>query len=157
MTLVSPLSRYILLIFCVLSSIDVSAQTIVQWASRVEDYSSELSELQHSAKQITGKPNILPAGGDNPNAWSPFNNNTQEFIKVQFDLPMPIVQIAIGETYNPGSIKEVFTYDEDGNGYTGGTVYSEVNKNYPTTVGAYQRSFAAHGCLVTSRKYYSLW
>lgn len=95
----------------------MSAQTIVQWASRVDDYSSELSELQHSAKQATRKPNILPSGGDNPNAWSPFNNNTQEFIKVTFDLPMPIIQIAIGETYNPGAIKEVYTYDENGKEY----------------------------------------
>ena len=33
------------------------------------------------------------------------------------------------------------TYDQDGNGYTGGTVYN-ANRNYPTTFGAYQRSFA---------------
>lgn len=118
MTLISPERRYILLLIGTFFSLSVSAQTIVQWAARVVDYSSELSELQHSARQATGKPNILPSGGDNPNAWSPFNNNTQEFIKLQFDLPMPIVQIAIGETYNPGSVKEVFTYDENGKEYS---------------------------------------
>ncbi len=89
------------------------SQTTVQWASRVIDYSSEISELQGSAKQALGKPNVLPAGGDNPSAWSPFNPNTVEFIKVQFDLEMPIDQIAIGETFNPGAIREVFLYDED--------------------------------------------
>jgi hypothetical protein len=94
--------------------IQVSAQTLVQWASRVEDYSSELSELQNSAGQVIGKPNVLPSGGDNPSAWSPFNNNTKEYIKVSFDLPIPIVQIAIGETYNPGAVREVYTYDEKG-------------------------------------------
>ncbi|MGW8121777.1 OmpA family protein [Roseivirga echinicomitans] len=89
------------------------SQTTVQWASRVIDYSSEISELQGSAKQVLGKPNVLPQGGDNPSAWSPFNPNTVEFIKVQFDLEMPIEQIAIGETFNPGAIREVFLYDED--------------------------------------------
>ena len=110
--------RYAFLLCLVLVSISASSQTVVQWASRVVDFSSELSELQNSARQALAKPNILPAGGDNPNAWSPFNNNTVEYITVQFDLPMPIVQIAIGETYNPGAIKEVIAYDEDDKPHT---------------------------------------
>lgn len=134
MTSVPAIKRCFLLLICTLFSLTASAQTIVQWASRVENYSSELSELQNSARQATGKPNILPAGGDNPNAWSPFNNNTVEFIKVQFDLPMPIVQIAIGETYNPGAIKEVFTYDEDGKEYS-------VYKGTPGSIEESHRMF----------------
>jgi OOP family OmpA-OmpF porin len=91
----------------------VSAQTTVQWASRVVDFSSEISELQGSARQTLGLPNVLPAGGDNPSSWSPFNPNTIEFIKVQFDIALPISQVAIGETFNPGAIREIFLYDED--------------------------------------------
>ena len=113
MRLFSPIRSYFLTLLLVLLSVCANAQTVVQWASRVVDYSSELSTLQNSARQALAKPNILPAGGDNPNAWSPFNNNTVEYITVQFDLPMPIVQIAIGETYNPGAIREVIAYDEN--------------------------------------------
>ncbi|KYG78592.1 hypothetical protein MB14_17835 [Roseivirga ehrenbergii] len=110
------------------------SQTTVQWASRVIDYSSEISELQGSAKQVLGKPNVLPAGGDNPSAWSPFNPNTVEFIKVQFDLEMPIEQIAIGETFNPGAIREVFLYDDDNKEYS-------VFKQNPGPVSESHRMF----------------
>ncbi|WP_157716027.1 OmpA family protein [Roseivirga echinicomitans] len=89
------------------------SQTTVQWASRVIDYSSEISQLQGSAKQLLGKPDALPAGGESPSAWAPFNPNTVEFVKVQFSLEMPIEQIAIGETFNPGAIREVILYDDD--------------------------------------------
>ena len=107
-----------LFLLCWLLPVSAGAQTVVQWASRVVDFSSELSELQNSAKQATGKPNILPSGGDNPNAWSPYNNNTKEYIHVQFDLPMPISQIAIGETFNPGAISEVWVFDENDKQYS---------------------------------------
>ena len=91
------------------------AQTTVQWATRVAEVSSEFTELEHSARQALLKPNILPSGGDNPNAWRPYKPNTQEYIKVEFELPMPIEQIAIGETYNPGAISKVYAYDPEGN------------------------------------------
>lgn len=110
------------------------SQTTVQWASRVIDYSSEISELQGSAKQVLGKPNVLPAGGDNPSAWSPFNPNTIEFVKVQFDLEMPVEQIAIGETFNPGAIREVFLYDDDDNEHS-------VFKQTPGPIGESHRMF----------------
>ena len=51
----------------------LTSQTVFQWASRVVDFSSELSEFQCSAAQALGKPDILPSGvGKNPSAWSPF-------------------------------------------------------------------------------------
>jgi hypothetical protein len=46
------------------------AQTI-QWATKVIEYSSQLSPIQYSAEQVLGKPNVLPNGGQNPNAWVP--------------------------------------------------------------------------------------
>ena len=102
----------------VLFQISAYSQTTNQWASRVVDYSSEITELQGSAKQVLGKPNVLPSGGGNPSAWSPFNPNTVEFIQVQFDIRMPIEQIAIGETFNPGAIREIFLYDENNREYS---------------------------------------
>lgn len=108
---------YYTLLFLFLFTIGTSAQTIVQWATRVAAVSSEFSELGNSSRQALYKPNVLPSGGDNPNAWRPYRPNSNEYIKVDFDLPMPIEQIAIGETYNPGSISQIFAYDPKGEEY----------------------------------------
>ncbi len=105
--------RFLIISTLCILTFNLKAQTTVQWASRVIDYSTELTELQYSADQILEKPNILPSGGDNPNAWTPFKNDTEEYIKVGFDIPMPIVQVAIGESYNPGAIRQVLLYDEN--------------------------------------------
>lgn len=86
----------------------------VQWASKVLEFSSELTPIQYAAGQVIGKPNVLPAGGQNPNAWTPEKPRRQEFIKVGFDTPMQIRQVAIAESYNPGALFKVFAYDEAG-------------------------------------------
>ncbi len=86
----------------------------VQWASKVIEFSSELTPVQYSSQQILGKPNVLPAGGQNPNAWTPEKPKRQEFIKVGFTTPMQIRQVAIAESYNPGALFKVFAYDEAG-------------------------------------------
>jgi OOP family OmpA-OmpF porin len=102
----------LLLISCQL----VEAQ-VVQWASEVIEFSSELTPVQYSAKQILGKPNALPAGGENPSAWTPERANKKEFIKVGYATPLKIRQIAIAESYNASAIYKVFTYDEAGKEY----------------------------------------
>lgn len=89
----------------------------VQWASQVLEVSSEISETQYSARQALKAPNVLPAGGENPNAWTPDRPNRQEFIKVGFNEPMRIRQIAIAESYNPSAISEVYAYDPQGKEY----------------------------------------
>lgn len=83
----------------------------ISWASSVVEYSSELSPYQYSVEQVLGKPNVLPNPGDNPNAWLPQYPDTEEFIKVRFDNPIHIRQIAIAESYNPSAIREVYAYD----------------------------------------------
>jgi hypothetical protein len=102
-----------LVILCIISGY-ISAQN-VQWATEVIEFSSELSPLQYSASQALNRPNVLPNGGENPNAWTPKNPNRIEFIKVGFQSPMVIQQIAIGESYNPGSVSTVYVYDQAGN------------------------------------------
>jgi outer membrane protein OmpA-like peptidoglycan-associated protein len=102
-----------LAIFCIISGF-ASAQN-VQWGAEVIEFSSELSPLQYSANQALDKPNVLPNGGENPNAWTPKNPNRVEFIKVGFENPMIVQQIAVGESYNPGSISTVYVYDKAGN------------------------------------------
>ncbi|MBK5277863.1 MAG: OmpA family protein [Bacteroidia bacterium] len=102
------------LIICV--QITASSQ-VVQWASTVIDVSSELTPVQYSAQQALGKPNVLPAGGQNPNAWTPDKPKRKEFIKVGFTTPIQIQQIAIAESHNPSAIFKIYTYDEAGREY----------------------------------------
>lgn len=97
-------------------SYGASAQ-VVQWASKVLDFSSELTHAQYSAQQALGKPNVMPAGGDNPNAWMPDKPNRKEFLKLGFDKPMSIKQIAIAESFNPSALYRILVYDEAGKEY----------------------------------------
>jgi outer membrane protein OmpA-like peptidoglycan-associated protein len=90
---------------------DSTAQ-VVQWASKVIEFSSELSPGQYSAQQALGKPNVLPSGGENPNAWVPDKPGRKEFLKLGFDNPTSIRQIAIGESYNPSALTRVLAYDK---------------------------------------------
>lgn len=87
---------------------------VVQWASKVIEFSSELTPIQYSANQALGKPNVLPAGGQSPNAWAPDKPNRKEFLKLGFANPISIRQIAIAESYNPSAIYRVLAYDEAG-------------------------------------------
>ncbi len=104
----------------------------VQWASKVLEFSSELTPVQYSAAQILKKPNVLPGGGENPNAWTPGKPGKEEFIKVGFDNPTKIQQIAIAESYNPSAVYQVFTYDKDNKEYL-------INTFTPRPVGVKSR------------------
>lgn len=96
----------------------VSAQETIVWGSEVVDVSSEYSPLEYSAIQALHKPNVLPSGGDNPNAWRPKSDNKEEFIMVSFDKPIKAKQVAIAESENPGAITRVYAYDQAYNEYT---------------------------------------
>jgi outer membrane protein OmpA-like peptidoglycan-associated protein len=102
------------LLFFACISFSSQAQ-VVQWASKVIEFSSELTPIQYAAKQALGKPNVLPAGGQSPNAWAPDRPNRKEFLKLGFDNPISIRQIAIAESHNPSAIYRVLAYDESGN------------------------------------------
>ncbi len=89
----------------------------VFWANRIIDFSSELSPYEYSAEQVLGKPNALPQGGDNPDAWMPAKPNKLDFITVSFDHEIRVEQIAIAESYNPSAVFEIYLYDENGKKY----------------------------------------
>jgi outer membrane protein OmpA-like peptidoglycan-associated protein len=91
-----------------------SEAQVVQWASKVIEFSSELTPVQYSAKQALGKPNVMPAGGQSPNAWAPDKPKRKEFLKLGFDNPINIRQIAIAESHNPSAIFRVLVYDQSG-------------------------------------------
>jgi len=104
------------LVFLASISFSSTAQ-VVQWASKVIEFSSELTPIQYAAKQTLGKPNVLPAGGQSPNAWAPDRPNRKEFLKLGYDKPINIRQIAIAESHNPSAIYRVFAYDQAGKEY----------------------------------------
>lgn len=108
--------NFLPLVLIALFSLSSKAQ-VVQWASKVIEFSSELTPIQYSAKQVLGKPNVLPAGGQSPNGWTPDRPNRKEFLKLGYDNPMSIRQIAIAESHNPSAIYRVLAYDEAGKEY----------------------------------------
>ncbi len=106
------MKRYIWFIFCpAFFAADIQAQETVHWASHVVEASSEVSHLEYSALQVLHKPNVIPAHGDNPNAWTPAKDTKEQFIVVYFDKPFQAQQVAIAESQNPGSVKRIFAYD----------------------------------------------
>src|SRR5581483_8955447 len=86
----------------------------VEWASQLIDFSSQKSEKQYSAAQVLGKPNACPATGDSPCAWRPASDPDmgmqEEWVKVGFDEPMKIQQVAVAENFYPGAIEKVILY-----------------------------------------------
>lgn len=90
-------------------------QETVQWASTVMFVTSETSPLEYSAAQALHKPNVLPRGGENPNAWRPRKPDGQDYIVVLFENPIQAQQIAIAESENPGAISKVYAYDNQDN------------------------------------------
>lgn len=95
---------YPLLVFC----------QDTEWASKVISYSTQLSDYAYAATQVLGKPNVLPNGGDNPNAWMPSRPDRISEIKVGFEHPMKVQQVAIAESFHPGSVYQVYLYDAAG-------------------------------------------
>jgi OmpA-OmpF porin, OOP family len=89
----------------------------VQWANQVLEYSSQKSAKQYSAEQALGKPDKCPASGDSPCAWVPMTGPNEgpreEWIKVGFDNPMKIQQVAIAENFYPGAIEKIILYDDE--------------------------------------------
>ena len=86
----------------------------VQWAFNVLDYSSQKGSKDYSVAQVLGRPNAVPPGMENKNAWEPKGNLDEEFIKVGFLVPIKPKQIIIVESFHPGYLTKIFAYDADG-------------------------------------------
>ncbi|WP_234734124.1 OmpA family protein [Tellurirhabdus bombi] len=112
--------RYILLIFLAISLYLPAQSQTVLWANQVVGFSSEgrgeTYSQQYHANQILGKPSSLPESVENPCAWSPLyaDGPSDEWITVRFDKAIPIQQIAIFESGNPGAIINVLVIDQQG-------------------------------------------
>lgn len=92
----------------------------VQWATKLLGFSSELRlstrGYDYRAKQVLGAPNKLPDIGNSPCAWSPAKTigTADEWIKVAFQKPTLLRQVAIAENLNQGAISQVYAYTTDG-------------------------------------------
>jgi OOP family OmpA-OmpF porin len=109
-------SLFFLTLFFLLSGANAqdSLQS-TQWVSTILEASSELSPREYSAEQLIGKPDVTPGTGDSPNAWMPFREDREEYVKIGFENPMKIRQIAIAESFNPGAIYQIYVYDRSDN------------------------------------------
>ncbi|MCX7862279.1 MAG: hypothetical protein N2449_04730, partial [Bacteroidales bacterium] len=87
----------------------------VVWASKVVSFSSEFSSKIKSSKQVLGKPNALPVGGQSPCAWTYAKKSKtgEEFIRVAFDRTIKVKQIGIAENYKPGAIEKIILYGKN--------------------------------------------
>jgi len=93
----------------------------IEWASEVHEFSSEYGSLEFSASQILYRPNAMQYESldennmpkMSPNMWVPKKNSKLEYIKVGFEKPMSIQQVAVAEAFNPGALTHIFAYDEN--------------------------------------------
>lgn len=88
----------------------------IQWANKVIAFSSQFSDKEKSAGQILGKPNVMPYGGSSPCAWTVVKNNKETkpaSIRVAFEKPVKVTQVAIAESYKPGAIEKIILYGSD--------------------------------------------
>ncbi len=106
--------------FLIIMALWASAQN-EQWASKIVGVSSEYKAgngQQYRAVQVLGKPNKLPQGETGASAWRPEQpDNGVEWIKVGFETPLSIRQIAIAENFGAGCITTIFAYDSQNKEY----------------------------------------
>ncbi len=109
--------------FCIALILLFSGKSFAQqilWADKILGYSSEYRQETYGqgfrSKQILGEPNKLPDFGNSFCAWSPAmpDGRNEEWIKVGFEKPIVLKQVAVAENFNPGSVTRVYAYDETG-------------------------------------------
>ena len=91
----------------------------IWWADKLVEFSSEYSKTNKSARQILGEPNAMPIGGPSKVAWAVKEKKGKAVkgdgkIIVSYQQAHTIQQIIVSENYNPGSIKYIIMYGEDG-------------------------------------------
>jgi hypothetical protein len=83
-----------------------------QWAVRASA-SSEFLDERWSAMQATGKPDTL-ACIDSKNAWAAANQNTIEWIDLDYAEAVIPQEINIYQNYNPSQVTEVAVFTDSG-------------------------------------------
>jgi hypothetical protein len=102
---------------------------IRQWAVKAAA-SSEFMDTKWSAMQASGKPNALTCE-DNINAWAAADQNTIEWIDLDFDVPVIPTEINIFQNYNPSQVTEVAVITDNGEKLVIWEGYPEKVKDCP--------------------------
>ena len=101
-------------IIFILAANGANAVIINQWASYVDDYSSQWSSSGYSANQVIGSPDTFTYG-DHSTAWAMKHKNGKkgatEFIEVSFLNPVYSIGALIRETYGNGFVTQVEARD----------------------------------------------
>ena len=101
--------------------VGLNAQAQTRWASKLLGVSSEFSGgngQQYRGNQALGKPNKLPQAESGASAWRPAQEDDgEQWIKVGFEQPAPIRQVAVAENFGAGCISKILAYDPDGKEY----------------------------------------
>ncbi|MHC1785250.1 MAG: hypothetical protein AB9891_21310 [Anaerolineaceae bacterium] len=98
---------------------------IRQWASSAKA-SSQYGSRDWSAGQATGEPDVVTCG-DNVKAWASYNQYTEEWIELSYDIPVVPTEFNIYQTYNPSQVVEVSMTDVNDEEYL-------VRETYPEAV-----------------------
>ncbi|XP_056019555.1 uncharacterized protein LOC125669622 isoform X2 [Ostrea edulis] len=91
-----------------------SSNTIQQWASVVDSFSSQYDSTRWSANQILGPPKVFPDHGDIPGAWASKSCDSVEFVEIGFQEKVIPSAINIYETYHAGGVKRVMAKNPNG-------------------------------------------
>jgi len=68
----------------------------------------------YTAGQATGPPNVARAA-DDPASWTTRNpDGGLEWLKLEYEKAVPVAEVRIRESYNPGAISKVTARDENG-------------------------------------------
>lgn len=86
-------------------------QILRQWASKAYA-SSEYSSGDWSAMQATGAPDVFTCGAD-PKAWSAAYVDTEEYIELNYDVPVIPTEVSIYQSHNPSQVVEIQFIDTD--------------------------------------------
>jgi hypothetical protein len=100
-----------------------------QWAVKASA-SSEFLDERWSAMQATGKPDTL-ACVDSVTAWAAANQNTIEWIDLEYDQAVVPAEINIYQNYTPSQVTEVAVFTDDGAKYVVWEGYPERVKDCP--------------------------
>lgn len=94
-------------------SSSIFSQTKIEWASKVQKFSSQYSKDRSSAHEILGVPNVDSLGRKSIYAWAVAPNALNKeavetaFVDVSFKDTFETRQIAVFESFNPGSISKI--------------------------------------------------
>ena len=112
-------------------TLTASAKT-ERFADSVVDFSTQATVNAYSANKVLGTPDVYPAYGSNPKAWSGNSpDSRREYLTLQFPDPAPINMVEIYETFNPGAVDSVFVKNPGTGNFD--MVYAAKAKTFPKT------------------------